>query len=360
MAKGKKYRNLWEVVRRIIIEDHENLVKHRLRESFYLVRNRLSLLIGKDISQEEFDYFASTKQAYCSYRDDIWPSLEQKKGLQRPEAKPYGTIYENGHEYSISQLSRIWNQARGFIFTEKLEDGEDLRKLSNYGWTIIAGGGFAGFPTRQIRQMLKNDTRPIYAFHDADVAGNGIYRALGFQTRRTVHLDIALGDRVTDLGLNAEDAHKLNLPTEPEPRKHKERRRVETAALALLEETMKLENPKLAYVVAKMLVLGTILSPTEKPKVDILLLSLKTQIDLALYTLISDAVIEAIKELKPKGKAVYVDLPRSEEIIMEDLKDLARELAIKLGKQAKWLHERDYHREATKLTTPELTGLLEM
>jgi len=45
---------------------------------------------------------------------------------------------------------------------------------------------------------------------------------------------------------------------------------------------------------------------------------------------------------------------------MKDLEDLARELAIKLGKQVKWFHERDYHAEATKLTTPELIGLLEV
>jgi len=360
MAKGKQYRNLWNVVRPIIIENHEDLLKHRLRESFYIVRSKLSAFIEKGISQEEFDYFSSTRQGYASYANDIWPSLEQQKGLQRPEAKPYGTIYDNGHEYSISQLSRIWRQARGFVFTEKLEDGEDLRRLSTYGWTIIAGGGFAGFPTRQIRQLLKVDMRPIYAFHDADNAGEGIYRALGFPTRRTRHLDIALGDRVTDLGLTTEDARKLDLPTEPEPRKHGEARRTETATLALLEKRMELENPKLAYVVAKMLVLGATLSPTETSKVDLLSLRLKGEIDQALYTLISDAVSEAIEELRPKGNAVSVGLPDLEDIVMEDLKELARELAIKMGKQAKWFHERHYHKEAAELTTPELSRLLEM
>jgi len=315
MTRGKKYRHLWEVVRRIIVEEYEDLLKHRLRESYYLVRSKLSLLIGNETTQEEFDYFASTKQAYCSYRDDIWPSLEQKKGLQRPEARPYGTVYDNGIEYPISRLSSIWVQARGFIFAEKLEDGEDLRGLSNYGWTIIAGGGFAGFPTRQIRQMLKDDTRPIYAFHDADIAGGGIYRALGFQTRRTKHLDFALGDRVIDLGLSLEDAQKLNLPTEPEPRKYGERRRVETDALALLEKTMELKLPKLAYVVAKMLVLGTTLSPTERSKDSLLSFRLEMDITNALSKLISGAVEDAMQVLKPRGKAVSVKAPDLEQLL---------------------------------------------
>jgi len=360
MEKGRQYRNLWSVVRRIIIENHEDLLKHRLRESFYLVRNKLSVLIGRDISKEEFDWYSTTRQGYCSYASDVWPSLEQQKGLQRPEAKPYGTIYDNGQEYPISRLSSIWKQARGFIFTEKLEDGEDLRELSSYGWTIIAGGGFAGFPTRQIRQMLKEDTRPIYAFHDADTAGSGIYRALGFPTTRTQHLNFALGDRVTDLGLTTEDAHKLGLPTEPEPRKYGEKRRVETAALSLLEKTMGLENPKLAYVVSKMLAFGTTLSPTETWKQFLLASRLEGRIDMALSTLISRAVSEAIEELKPTGKAVSVSLPDLEDIVMDDLKDLARELATKMGKQAKWYHEGDYHEGATKLTTPELSKLLEV
>lgn len=354
---GKQYRNLWSVVRRIIQDNYEDLKKHRLRESFYMAGDKLVPLIGKEITREEYDYFATNEQGYASYRDDIWPSLEQKHGLVRPEAKPYGIIYDRGEEKPISQLPKAWKQARGFIFTEKLEDGEDIKVLSDYGWTIIAGGGMAGFPTRQIRQMLKEDNRPILAFHDGDESGKGIYRALGFETRRTWHLDIALGDKVTDLGLNIDDARRLNLPTRPEPPKYKGLPRVETSALVLLEKRG-IENYKLAYVVAKMIALGVTLSPTERSKDDLLSLRLRINIKDALSRLISNAVDDAMEELKPEGEAVSVEIPKPEDIVMEDLEDMARDLALELGRQVKWFYERDYHDEAAKLTTPELVELL--
>jgi len=91
-------------------------------------------------------------------------SIQEKR--RKSSLTPYGTIYDNGLEYSVSRLFSIWGQARGFIFTEKLEDGEDISELPNYGWTIIAGGGFAGFPTRQIRgrfdRFLLTDASPCH------------------------------------------------------------------------------------------------------------------------------------------------------------------------------------------------------
>lgn len=362
----KKHRNLWQVVRRIIIENHGELLTHRIRESFYVTRNYLAEHIGTDIIQAEFDYFGSTKQGYASYANDIWPSLEQKHGLQRPEAKPYGTIYDDGMEFPISRLSMIWRQARGFVFTEKLEDGEDLRRLSTYGWTIIAGGGFAGFPTRQIRQMLKKDTRPILAFHDADIAGTGIYRALGFETRRTKHLDIALGDRVTDLGLTMEDAQRLNLPTTPEPPKHGDKRRVETATLALLEKTMKIENPKLAYVVARMLVLGMTLSPTEVSKYGLLHGRLEMEVVGVFSGIIDKAVSEAMSEWSanqedPDAEAVSVSAPLgsgSKDIVSDEMVELAKDIAIKMAEKVEWSYEADWHERAKGMTNSDLVALL--
>lgn len=355
---GKQYRNLWSVVKRIILDNYEVLIKHRIREGFYLIGDMLAPLIGSEITQEEYDYFTVNKQGASSYRDDIWPSLEQKHGLVRPRAKPYGVVYDRGKKYEIERLGEVWEQARGFIFTETLEDGEDLQVLSEYGWTIIAGGGMAGFPTRQIRQLLKKDYRPVLVFHDSDISGRGIYRALGFETRRTSHLDIALGDRVTDLGLTEEDAKKLGLRSRPEPPKYKGVPRFETSALILLEKRMGIENPKLAYVVAKMIVLGVTLSPTEKSKEKLLSLWLRIKIKDALRNLISNAVDDAMEELKPEGEAVSLEIPDLEDIAMEELEDMARDLALELGKQVKWFYERDYHDEAVELTMAELVELL--
>lgn len=354
---GEKMKKLWEAVRKIIFEKYEILKTRTIRESFYMVGDVLATLIGK-ITQEEFNWFATKDQGYASYRDDVWPALEQKYGLERPETRPYGTVYDFGVEYPISRLSEIWDQARGFIFTEKLEDGRDLKILSEYGWTIIAGGGFAGYPTRQVRQLLKADTRPILALHDGDESGKGIYRALGFETRRTKHLDIALGERVTDLGLSEEDIKKLSLPTRPEPPKYKGKPRAETSSLAVLTVRMGIENPKLAYAVAKMLLLGVKLSPLEKSKRDILRLRLRMDIRDALSKLISESVEEALKELKIEGEAASVETPEAEKIAAEEFKATLTELASKLGKEAKYLSEQDYHSDATKLTSPEMIRLL--
>jgi len=356
MPKRRAEKELWNAVRKIILDNYTDLIKHRIRESWYIVGDALAPMIGKEISQEQYHYFTGTPQGYSSYRDDIWPALEQKHGIERPRTKPYGTIYDHGSEYPISRLSTVWDQARGFIFTEKLEDGEDLRELSSYGWTIIAGGGFAGFPTREIRRLLKEDNRSILAFHDADNSGDGIYRALGFETRRTSHLDLALGDRVTDLGLTKDDAQKLELPTRPEPPKYKGQMRFETSGLARLEKRFGLQNPKLVYVIAKMLLLDLTLSPTEKARSDLLNFRLRVTIERAMADALNAAVDEAIAELDPRGDAVAVVVPEPENL---DLKALFKGLAIKLGKSPTWFQEQEYHAEAARLTSSELVKLLE-
>jgi len=356
MAKRRAEKELWNAVRKVILDNYADLFKHRIRESWYLVGDALVPMIGKEISREQYNYFTSNPQGYSSYRDDIWPALEQKYDIERPRTKPYGTVYDHGSEYPVSRLSAVWGQARGFIFTEKLEDGEDLRKLSTYGWTIIAGGGFAGFPTREIRELLKQDTRPILAFHDADNSGDGIYRALGFETRRTAHLDIVLGDRVTDLGLTKDDAQELELPTRPEPPKYEGQVRFETSGLARLEKRFGLQNPKLAYVLAKMLLLGLTLSPTETARSDLLNFRLRMAIERAMADALQGAVDEVVAELDPKGDAVAVDVPEVENL---DLKALFKDLAIKVGKSPTWYQEQEYHDEAAKLTPSKLVKLLE-
>jgi hypothetical protein len=81
--------NLWKVVREIIRANYELLKDKFQRDSYYIVRDLMASELGKRITQEEFDWFM-TDQGYSTYRDDVWTSLEQKEGLQRPEAKPQG------------------------------------------------------------------------------------------------------------------------------------------------------------------------------------------------------------------------------------------------------------------------------
>jgi len=338
-----------------VLEHYELLKTKRIRDGFYILGDELAKLIGKEITKEEYDYFATNEQAYATYRDDLWPSLEQHKGLERPEAKPYGIIFDRGSEYPITKLNEVWRQARGFIFTEKLDDGDDCRELSNFGWTIIAGGGLAGFPTRQIRQLLRADTRPILAFHDADRSGEGIYRALGFETRRTRHLDIALGERVTDLGLSEEDAKALGLRSRPEPPKYKGLPRWETSALSVLTTRLGVDNPKRAYVVAKMIKLGVKISPTPIPRAE----ALRIELWYKLSKLLEPITREVAKKYSSvEGETVGVQTPEVGGVEVPGLRRALERAASKLVKQTRWIEEEDFEREARKLTDKKIVRAL--
>jgi 5S rRNA maturation endonuclease (ribonuclease M5) len=227
------------------------------------VHQRPAPLIGKEITQEEYNWFRVEEQGYATYRDDVWPELEREYGLQRPEAKPVGVVYDRGVEHPITRLEEVWSQARGFIFVEKADEAGKLRELSEYGWVVVAG---QGYPTRLIRQLLKRDDRVVLVLHDWDPDGLGIYRALGFHTRRTKHLGLALGERVVDLGLLEHHVKALNLPLQPSPPKYGGRPRCELSALSVLSVRMGVENPVLAYAVAAMVSRGLTLSPLEVPK----------------------------------------------------------------------------------------------
>ncbi|GAI86050.1 unnamed protein product, partial [marine sediment metagenome] len=233
-----------------------------IRGSSYIVGDLLEPLIGESISLEDYNWFNSD-QGYASYRDDIWPELEQKEGLTRPEAAVVGIVFDHGTKHPIEHLETVWDQARGFIFVEKMDEAVAIQELSDFGWTIVAG---RGYPLRLVRKLLKGDTRSVLALHDCDPDGRGIYRALGFETRRTWHLEIALGERVTDLGLSEHDAGVLGLRFRPGPPKYGARQKCELSALEALTVSMGLDNPVLAYVASKLAVMDLKISPTELEK----------------------------------------------------------------------------------------------
>ncbi|RLI80332.1 hypothetical protein DRP05_00710 [Archaeoglobales archaeon] len=243
----------------IILQHYDELKTRRIRGSYYIVREYLTkrLKEGK-ITEEEFNHFL-TAQGYATYRDDLWPSIEKQYGLERPEAKPIGVIYDRGIERPISEFERVYYRARGFIFVEKADEAEDLKELSHHGWTIVAGQGFS---TRLMRQLFKEDGRPVLALHDCDTAGEWIYRVFDIGSRRTRHLQLWL-ENVVDLGLHEDDASLLALPSQPEAGKFRKFRtsRIELSALSVLKVRWNVENPVLAYTIAKMKKLGIRITP---------------------------------------------------------------------------------------------------
>ena len=357
VAKGRKqYRRLWEVVRRLILENYELLSKHTVRGSWYIVGDLLAQLVGKEVSVEEYNWFRG-EQGYATYRDDLWPRLEQELGLSRPEAKPVGVVYDMGLEYPISRLEEAWGQARGFIFVEKADEAKHLAELSRYGWVVVAG---QGYPTRLIRQLLKKDSRPVLVLHDWDPDGLGIYRALGFETRRTRHLGIALGERVVDLGLHEAHVKALNLPLQPSPPKYGGKPRCELSALSVLSVRMGIENPILAYVVAAMASRGLTLSPLEVPRCELFKKEAKWALLDAVRRAVEEAVERAVEEVASQLAGTAVDCepaPAALQLPEEVVKVMVEEVK-KMAIGARWRRENDYHSEALKLTRPELIEAL--
>lgn len=364
----KRYPRLWQAVREIILAHYTEITElsirgvrgsKGIRGSYYVVGDFLDPLIGGKISMEDYNWYL-TDQGYNSYRDDTWPYLEQQHGLVRPEAAPEGFIFDNGVEYPVTRLERIWDQARGFIFVEKRDEARAIQELSDFGWTIVAG---RGYPLRLVRQLLKKDDRPVVTLHDWDADGHGIYRALGFDTRRTKHLDIALRDRVTDLGLTDDQVVALNLPTRPSPPKYKGVPRAELSALNVLSTRMGLANPVLAYTTSVLASRGIKVSPTELSYTELLERHLRSWLSQALSDVVDQVAEEVAAAEAGDGQAVrgQVDVP----IVLEDRDVVIGALeaaAVGFASRVTWSDELDFHLEAVHRFAPQalrdlLTGL---
>jgi hypothetical protein len=341
----KQFNRLWSVVKKLILREYDVLVKRYMRGSYYIIGDILAPLIGKEITLEDYNWFG-TDQGYATYRDDVWTLIEQQHDLQRPETAAIGIVYDNGIEYPISRLEHVWDQARGFIFVEKADGAKDLADLSSYGWVVVAG---RGYPLRLVRKLLKHDQRPILALHDWDRDGLGVYKALGFETRRTRHLNIALGQRVTDLGLTECHVKVLKLPTRPSPPKYKGAPRVELSGLDVLATRMNLENPVLAYTVATLLAKGLTLSPTEMSRTNIMQRHIRWALTDGLSNIVEEAVKEVTetlqKDRKFQGTAVKGEL-EDMKIIAPGLREKLVQSALIQAEKTHFVDELSVHAEA--------------
>lgn len=348
-------KEFWKIVKRIILENYDLLKTERLRQGYYIVRDKLDELREKgEISQSDFEYFADSKSgAYDYYTQGIWTQLE-RQGHERPEAKPVGSLWTRHGKYPIEDFFMVWEQARGFIFTEK--SGEKLEELTRFGWMIIEPE--KGFPTRLIREKCKEDGRPVIAIHDADISGEEIATSLGEKTVRTTHLDIAIDD-VINLGLRWEDVEKLDLPTQLEVKKHRGKRskRCELESLTVLKSRHGIENPFLEYVIVRMMQEGIKLSPTSMDKKALLRASIIAELTDKLKDMITPSVEEFVKELSFDDDAVRVDIV-GEDIEIEDLNYIIREISSKLVESAEWMYEKDYVRQAKQMVSKKFKELM--
>ena len=309
---------LWASVEKIILKHYSELKTERLRDGYYIVREYLSedYLKNKKIAMKEFEHFSSN-QGYSTYKDDLWVSIEKQKGLPRPEAKPLGMIYSLGQELPISKFDDVYERSRGFIFVEKAGEADDIKELSNHGWAIVAGQGFS---TRLMRELLKEDKRPVLVLHDADIAGNWIFKIFDVGSRRTKHLKLWLNN-VTDLGLTEQDATLLGLPSQPEAKKYKKQKKIryELSAFSVLKHKLGLKNPVLAYTVAKMKEKGFRVTPSPEElqvllakKIELRVIEILSEFNEELFKLFElpyDFAKDVAKSLcYPKGTAIDAEV----------------------------------------------------
>lgn len=287
--EGRSYR-IWKVVEQLIVDRYDQLRDERMRDSYYLLREWLEPKRDSgEILTDEFDYFVDN---YEYYRDDLWPRLEKRHGIRRPQTKPPTIVIEDGDEFTESHIPKAWNRSRGFIFVEKSGMASDLSPLSEHGWLIVAAQGES---TRTFREAVANDDtdRPILVVTDADYYGGGITETLEGHSNRTEHLGLwrELEDRVQAIGLTQPDADALNLPRERDPTKSPDEWRTELNALTVLKERHDVTTPLLSYVVAKLDHLDIPICPLPVPDPEE---RVRNALESAVESALSDSIDDAI------------------------------------------------------------------
>jgi len=72
---AKKHTRLWSVVKKLILQHHEILLKRTIRGSYYIVGDYLGLLINKEITMDEMEQYLKKKV----------PEIAGQIRLQTPE-----------------------------------------------------------------------------------------------------------------------------------------------------------------------------------------------------------------------------------------------------------------------------------
>ena len=240
---------LWRTVARIIAENPWIVRESKTeRECYYFVRNLLAQIDGKLYRK------LATKEAYNYFTQDFlnraeaWGLIERK-----PPADPVGFVVVEGSEYLIKEalhyLSRI-EEFRGVIYVEKSSAAQRLAPLSELGFVIIAG---KGFPTRLIRETSRLAREgKVFVYHDADKAGNDIYRVFVEGSKRLKRISESYAAKwivpfAKDVGLFLEDAIRLGVEPEPEAAGRKGKR-YELEALYAKLKSLGVQEPHVAYV----------------------------------------------------------------------------------------------------------------
>jgi len=220
------------------------------------------------------------------------------------------------------------------IYVEKQHIAMRIRELTKFGAAILTG---KGFPTKFLRRIAKKTKLLILA--DADKACDDIKAASKYGSKR--HRKIggeALASRYSipeavELGLTRQDAEKLGLFPIPETPRNKRlgfEKRYELDALSALE-ALGIENPYLAYVIAKLKLLGydlRVLLPSDEEALRNALLSVLRR---SVNPIIYDVAEKMAKEIVGKMGNIKED----DFTIKSEVLEQAVQLAVQLVQRGK-------------------------
>ncbi len=258
---GSEVREFWVAIEDVLVNGEYSEIKKlglSMRNSYYHLLTFVSEMYDNGEINDKQLYYWGQEEAYNFFTQDKWSQWEKNHNWQRPKAKDPTKAYYKSELLDLTltdeKLIMKLRRSRGFIFVEKSGFLQDLKLISSYGWTILAGEGFS---SRELRETIMRSfsDRPIVVLHDFDVAGAMIHEVFEKGSKRTDHLDLTF-DNVIDLGLREEDTYELELPRAPESKRVRDKNpdawRVELNALTILTRTHKIKNPLLWYVAKRM------------------------------------------------------------------------------------------------------------
>jgi len=333
----------WREVYEFICENLGDLEKVDYRREFwYSLVTLMSKKGRKDLldqlERKKMELKGGWKKLYDNLTQEFLLKLEAKGIIKRIPAKPVDFLVDSSGKLEslkakISDILSAVDRYKGLIYVEKAGVAEKLKDLVSLGFIVVTG---QGFPTVFFRRFAQYHR--LFILHDADKSGRDIERCIieGSEHMKKIDKDYALKfivENALGLGLAMEDAEKLGLPSIPESESRRKQGyliRYELEALTALEAEG-IANPYLAYVLAKMRLLGVDLRPILPSDHDALKSSIRWVVKRSVDEVVDDLAEEVVDEvLKKYGSVRESDFKLRRDVVEEGVKLVVKRLYDKI------------------------------
>ena len=241
--------------------------------------------------------------------------MKEERPVEVLIAPGYGEMSVRKFERSVRGLGKSVEEVlRGFKFVMYVEKLHIARRIASIitslNGAVVAG---KGFPTRYLRLLMREGKLLILS--DSDKSGSDIFNVFQYGAKR----HIKIGGRLfatkytvkntIKIGLTREDAIKLGLPPIPETKRARRlgyEQRYELDALAALE-AKGIEDPYVAYVLAKLKIMGFDLKIKLPPDDEVLAEKIDVIVERGIRPIISEVATRVAKEIVRKVRNVKAD-----------------------------------------------------